>query len=298
MDISEAQKLNERNLIIMEENEKMNRKNSKYLEKNLKDVNMDVKELRSHYSDRISDIKQKFDEVLLEISIKNNLPDDDGTSSVITGQCLGCGRASSINRNPPTPNQSGPETLRAGFKIPISPLSPFKGYAPGPPGGSETVLRPLSGVMLSKTLDLPQANSHDTDTDIFIDSYTPQYTSIRPKTSSGVYSASQRQSRRGVVSAGLVPVETGVQLSVELRTRKERAELRATEKSDMYKFGKDEGKGSPLKSSQRSGFAGKKSMRAEHAYAPERFTVPPDFTAAYNNLKIKDAGGVNFKMLT
>jgi SMC interacting uncharacterized protein involved in chromosome segregation len=86
MDTAEVHKLHEKSLIIIEENEKMTRNNSKYLEKNLKDINMEIKELKSHYSDRISDIKKRFDEVLVEISIKNNLPDDDGSSSVITGE--------------------------------------------------------------------------------------------------------------------------------------------------------------------------------------------------------------------
>ena len=50
----------------------------------------------------------------------------------------------------------------------------------------------------------------DAETQLIGDPYIPRYTSVRPKTSSGAFAASQRTSNRGATAAGLKEVGTGV----------------------------------------------------------------------------------------
>ena len=64
----------------------------------------------------------------------------------------------------------------------------------------------------SSAFSLGEGPEHnpEAETQLIGDPYIPRYTSVRPKTSSGAFAASQRTSNRGATAAGLKEVGTGV----------------------------------------------------------------------------------------
>jgi hypothetical protein len=152
--------------------------------------------------------------------------DEDGavdTIALATGQCLCCGRLSSIHGNACHTGSivyrpdSG--VLRGGFRMPVStrPKSAHQvkalSLSPGPPGGSETAMPTSfdeipgdpnftthipSRMLLndtSRSLDMLDTDSYangdadgnggdEEDNQLVGDPYVPRYASVRPKTAS------------------------------------------------------------------------------------------------------------------
>ena len=228
------------------------------------------------------------------------------TMVITTGQCLGCGRAAAMHSNTclvgsylGQQRPDSPNVLRGGFRLPVSirPRSALKSPGSGShpatlPGGSQTLsstyvpsqagnpefTMPLpyhmsavesSSLFLGDDQDQDQDQDqsldrrHDhPDSQLVGDPFIPKYTSVRPKTASGAFSANQRTSGRGAAAAGLKDVGTGVVVKAvrQLQGNDTNAQLR------------------PIR---RTGFAGKKSLRAEVAYAPERYDITHEYTIPY-----------------
>lgn len=153
----------------------------------------ELEDLRHMQGHRLATLKKQFDESLRNMNMSQAgsvEQQEQGTfSSVITtGQCLGCGRLSAIHSN--SLPSSGPETFRAGFRMPLVP-APFRALAvpPAAIGGFEaesaTSSVPISAVMVSKSVDL-SGNQHTTleSMNLSFDSSLPQYCPTRPRTSS------------------------------------------------------------------------------------------------------------------
>jgi hypothetical protein len=153
----------------------------------------ELEDLRHMQSHRLATLKKQFDESVRSMNMNQAVSveqQEQGTfSSVITtGQCLGCGRLSAIHAN--TIASTGPETFRAGFRMPLVP-APFRALAvpPGAIGGSEVESVassvPISTVLVSKSVDL-SGNQHTTleSMNLSLDSTSTQYCPTRPRTSS------------------------------------------------------------------------------------------------------------------
>jgi hypothetical protein len=153
----------------------------------------ELEDLRHMQSHRLATLKKQFDESVKSMNMNQAVSveqQEQGTfSSVITtGQCLGCGRLSAIHAN--TIASTGPETFRAGFRMPLVP-APFRALAvpPAAIGGSEVESVasnvPISAVLVSKSVDL-SGNQHTTleSMNLSLDSSSNQYCPTRPRTSS------------------------------------------------------------------------------------------------------------------
>ena len=153
----------------------------------------ELDDLRHMQSHRLTTLKKQFDESVKSMNMNQAVSveqqDQGNFSSVITtGQCLGCGRLSAIHSN--STASTGPETFRAGFRMPLVP-APFRALAvpPGAIGGSEVESVassvPISAVLVSKSVDL-SGNQHTTleSMNLTLDTNSPHYCPTRPRTSS------------------------------------------------------------------------------------------------------------------
>ena len=179
----------------------------------VKHLTHELEDLRIYQSKRLATVKKQFEESMNTMTLAMNNPNDldpSNSSSVITtGQCLGCGRLAAIQNQSGPPSSHALETFRGGFKIPLSvpPITLFKDLTHGPLGGSETQVsplhshlqshlsRPMSAILQSKNVDIlgeqvqlgvgvGETEGGDLSAGSFSLAFTPQYSTVRPKTSS------------------------------------------------------------------------------------------------------------------
>ena len=192
-----------------------------------------------------------------------------------------------------------PNVLRGGFRLPVSVRPRSALHSPGShshstilPGGSQTLPSTYVAGQLGNpefTVPLPyhmsrgesmSLNLGDGEDDELVpdnsqlvgDPYIPKYTSARPTTASSAFAASQRTSGRGAAAAGLKDMGSGVVVKT-FRQLQNNPEAGVNGNVNVNN--------SQLRPIRRSGFAGKKSMRAEVAFAPERYDIAPDYTTPY-----------------
>ena len=181
------------------------RDNEEYslIEENLKNLTSEFEDLKYYQNKKMINLKKQLEESLTTLTLNiNNQSGTDLTNSssvITTGQCLGCGRLSALQNTPSTVIAHGLETYRAGFKMPLAPTSinTFRDSNQIPLGGSETRIshlnRPMSAILLSNSVDVA-IDHHNSDRELVemskgvieesSESYIPQYSSVRPKTTS------------------------------------------------------------------------------------------------------------------
>jgi hypothetical protein len=265
------------------------------MEESVKAVSRGLEDLRRSQNTELGQVKQELKDSLSGMVAAGTTHEEPQTT-IMTGQCLGCGRAASMHGNSclmgsylGQQRPDSPNVLRGGFRLPVSvrPRSALlssgshASHASTLPGGSQTLpstyvagqsgnpefttTHHLSAIESSASLNLAEDDRYpDPDASQIVgDPYIPKYTSTRPKTASGAFSASQRTSGRGAAAAGLKDMGTGVVVKA----------VRQLNGNDVNAH---------LRPIRRAGFAGKKSMRAEVSYAPERYDITvPDYTTPY-----------------
>jgi predicted nucleic acid-binding Zn-ribbon protein len=285
-----------------------NHGNLEDIEASIAQVTKDLEELRSRQQQELNRVKKELkgtlDAALAAAAEQQQEEEEDPATAVITtGQCLACGRLSTMHGgNSCVPGTyvgqtrpDSPNVLRGGFRLPVSirPRSAMHipSSSPSLPGGTQTVAHtyvpgqpgspgftvPLpyttaasvfkggesSELSLGDNVDGVRQQHQDPQQQQLVgDPSIPIFASARPKTSSGAFSASQRTSHRGAVAAGLHEVGTGVVIKAVRQLQQG-----ITVVNDGY---------GALRPIRRAGLQGKKSLRAEVSYAPNRYS-PQEF---------------------
>ena len=172
------------------------------VENNLINLTDELEDLKHNQNKQLINLRKQLDESNNTIKLNNcelmkgDTNFNNSSSVVAAGQCLGCGRVAALQNTPITAiaHGHGLETFRAGFKMPFAhtSISNFRDLRPqvGPESNITSLSRPMSTDLASVSFDIGGSVGLVDESTVLIlgssDSYIPQYSTVRPKTTSKI----------------------------------------------------------------------------------------------------------------
>ena len=171
------------------------------IENNLINLTDELEDLKHNQNKQLMNFRKQLDESknngkLYNCNVMKGDTNFNSSSSVVAaGQCLGCGRVAALQNTPITAIAHGNDTFRAaGFKMPFAytSINAFRDVNQRSQGGTDikigSLSHPISADLTSASFDIGSSVGLVDESRVLVlgssDSYVPQYSTVRPKTTS------------------------------------------------------------------------------------------------------------------